>query len=425
MKMTRHLRKQAQFLASTVLAVSAFSVSTSAYADSPQGAYHTGEYRNVFVELGLGNQAQVKKKVDKAYQQLFYSTSRGTENGKALFFPVGDDMGFIKDIGSNDVRSEGMSYGMMIALQMNDQPMFDKLWKFSKTFMQHQEGWYEHYFAWHLEAEAPYGSLDDNPAPDGELYFAMALLMAENRWGGRKGIFAYADEANTILDAMVNKPETSTAVPMFSREQQQILFVTEKSLGTYTDPSYHVPAFYQLMGEWASVENELWTAAADTSRNYLHISQHPETGLYAEYAAFDGTPQVTSFNKISHQSGYDAFRVIGNIAMDYNWFAADEGQKQLVEKQLRFYNEEYKKHGQNFQVHSMEGVPQVEWSSHGQLAMNATGALVIDNQDAHDYVKRLWKQDLPTGKWRYYDGLLQMFALLHLSGEYQIYAPNS
>ena len=45
-------------------------------------------------------------------------------------------MAFIWAADSDDVRSEGMSYGMMIAVQMNLQPQFDRLWKFAKTYMQ-------------------------------------------------------------------------------------------------------------------------------------------------------------------------------------------------------------------------------------------------------------------------------------------------
>ena len=45
-------------------------------------------------------------------------------------------MAFIWAADSDDVRSEGMSYGMMIAVQMNLQAQFDRLWKFAKTYMQ-------------------------------------------------------------------------------------------------------------------------------------------------------------------------------------------------------------------------------------------------------------------------------------------------
>ncbi|GLS89518.1 hypothetical protein GCM10007916_05850 [Psychromonas marina] len=387
------------------------------------GAFYTGEYRNAFVEFGIASPEKVSRKVNDTYKQLFYSSSR-SENGKSVFFPVGQDMGFIKDIGSNDIRSEGMSYGMMIAVQMNDQAMFNKLWKFSKTYMQHKEGWYKDYFAWHLNPDAPFAHKSENPAPDGELYFAMALFFAEHRWGAGEGINQYKVEANRILQAMVNKPETDSQVTMFSRDEKQILFVTEKSLGIYTDPSYHVAAFYELLGRWADQDKQLWLDAAKVSRDYLYNASHPKTGLFSEYAAFDGTPQITSFNDISHKSGYDAHRVIGNMAMDNHWFNVDPRQQELADRMIGFFTNEYARKGQNYAVHEMDGAIASKWASSGQNAMNGTAAMITASSEAQEFTERLWDQAVPTGKWRYYDGVLYMFSVLQMSGEYKIYGPT-
>ena len=392
-------------------------------ATTAKGAFYTGKYRNVFVELGLATPEAVTQKVRNTYQQLFYSESRD-ENGKGVFFPVGDDMGFIKDIGSNDIRSEGMSYGMMIAVQMDDHAMFNKLWKFAKTYMQHKDSWYKDYFAWHLKPEAPFAHKSENPSPDGELYFAMALLFAENRWGAGEGINQYKAEANVILQAMVNKKETNLKAPMFSRKEKQILFVTEKEMGLYTDPSYHVAAFYELFSRWADTDNQLWADAAKVSRDYLYNASHPKTGLYSEYAAFDGTPEITSFNDKSHQSAYDAYRVIGNIAMDYHWFNLDPRQTELASRMISFYAGEYKQKGQNYGVHELDGTINSKWASSGLNAMNGTASMIINSQQAKDFTKRLWDQPTPTGKWRYYDGLLHMFSVMQMAGEYKIYGPT-
>jgi len=43
------------------------------------------------------------------------------------------------------------------------------------------------------------------PAPDGEEYFAMALLFAGNRWPGGHGIYDYHAEANQLLTAMLHR----------------------------------------------------------------------------------------------------------------------------------------------------------------------------------------------------------------------------
>lgn len=107
-----------------------------------EGAVYTGNYRNLFKELGYSD-AAVNDKLESAWQQLFY----GNEEEK-IYYPVGSDMAYIYTADTNDVRSEGMSYGMMICVQMNKKAEFDRLWKWAKTYMQYDSGEYKDYFAW-------------------------------------------------------------------------------------------------------------------------------------------------------------------------------------------------------------------------------------------------------------------------------------
>lgn len=51
--------------------------------------------------------------------RMFYG-NRTTEAD--LPYPVGDDQAYILDTGNDDIRSEGMSYGMMICVQMDKKP---------------------------------------------------------------------------------------------------------------------------------------------------------------------------------------------------------------------------------------------------------------------------------------------------------------
>src|SRR5690606_30723877 len=90
-----------------------------------EGAYFTGTYRNVSAELGK-SQAEIDQKLERAYSTYF---SANDEN--RLFYEFSADEGYVKDIAHDDIRSEGQSYAMMIALQRNDQAMFNKLWRFA------------------------------------------------------------------------------------------------------------------------------------------------------------------------------------------------------------------------------------------------------------------------------------------------------
>ena len=101
-----------------------------------------------------------------------------------IYFESGKDMGYMVDTGNNDVRTEGMSYGMMMAVQMNNKEIFDRIWRWSLKYMQHKSGIYKDYFAWSCKLDGTRNA--QGPAPDGEEYFAMALFFASHRWGDGK-----------------------------------------------------------------------------------------------------------------------------------------------------------------------------------------------------------------------------------------------
>src|SRR5215813_9910780 len=153
------------------------------------GAFTSEEYRNLFKEYLGRSDAEIQAKLDAAWNQLFY----GNDNSERVYYPVGEDMAYIEDIGNGDVRTEGMSYGMMIAVQFNKQEEFNRLWKWTMNYMYHADGPYKGYFAWHCKTDGT--QLDNNPAPDGEEWFAMALLFASGRWGNGQGIFDYETQA--------------------------------------------------------------------------------------------------------------------------------------------------------------------------------------------------------------------------------------
>ena len=99
-----------------------------------RGAFETGTYRNVFAEAGYD-----KETIEKRKNEIFHTLFYGAESER-IYHPVGDDMAYIEDTGNHDARTEGMSYGMMMCVQMDRKEEFDRLWKWAKTHMQHKSG---------------------------------------------------------------------------------------------------------------------------------------------------------------------------------------------------------------------------------------------------------------------------------------------
>lgn len=391
------------------------------------GAFETGRYRNVFAEIGK-SEKEIREKIESAVSEFFY----GSEEER-IYHPVGEDMGYLEDTGNNDVRTEGMSYGMMLCVQLDWKEEFDRLWKWAKTYMYMEEGENEGYFAWSCKINGEKNAW--GPAPDGEEYFAMALFFASHRWGDGEGIFQYSREARSILRACLHKGEGGRpGAPMWNRENGQILFVPGAD---FTDPSYHLPHFYELFALWADEEDrEFWKRTADASRRYLAKACHPATGLNPEYSGFDGAPLSRKLRwSDTHGRFYsDAYRTAANIGLDCVWFGRDEGQYAAPLRQMRFLGTDLEAARCVFET---DGTPLDRTVLHpvGLLAATAQGALTVscgesdgsesDWNTARKWVEWFWNQPLRRGNRRYYDNCLYLFALLALSGNYRIYGETN
>ena len=176
---------------------------------------------------------------------------------------------------------------------------------------------YKGLFAWHCRDDGT--QIDANNASDGEEWFVTALFFASRRWGDGAGIYNYRAEAQKILDTMLHKEVNGQPVDsttnMFDAATHLVNFVPnlESRSLSLTDPSYHLPHFYEMWARWADKDNAFWCEAARASRQYLRRAAHPVTGLTADYTTFDGTPKATWWNRGANAYRFDSFRVAGNV----------------------------------------------------------------------------------------------------------------
>lgn len=389
-----------------------------------QGAYHTGEYRNLFLEAGY-TQAQVEQRLDDLWRTYF----EGDEDNERLYYEVGGDMAYILDANNNDVRTEGMSYGMMLCVQLDKQEEFNRIWKWAKTYMQFKPGdEREGYFSWQLPTDA--SSQARTPASDGEEYFIMALMFASNRWGNGEGIYNYEAEADYIIKNCFNKPMTEVApyssfTNLFNMDEKQITFVPYASSAKFTDPSYHLPAFYELWAMWAKEHNQDFRDFAAKSREMFPKFAHPVTGFMPDYAEYDGSPHMGDGDH--HDFLYDAWRCIMNMAVDFSWFQPEGvDYTALVNRQHNFLATVNGGVPNYYSVYTLDGQEKNGNTDHspGLVGCNATGALASDQMVAWEFIDDFMATAIPTGRYRYYDGLLYYLNFLHASGNFQIWKPQ-
>ena len=439
-----------------------------------KGAFETQKYRNVFVEMGY-KQADVDAKLKEVFNDVFRGPNK-------VYFEVGDSMGYVSDIKNHDARTEGMSYGLMVAVQFGEKDIFDRLWRWSKKYMQHQDGNRKGYFAWSCRTDGTRNA--DGAASDGELYFITALIFASNRWGDNTGI-NYKAEAQNILNCIQPKeytPEprqggfggfggfgggqptangqqpTAQKMYLIDPETKLITFTPDGFGQRFTDPSYHIPAFYEVWAKWADDgRSAYWNECAQKSREFLHKCIDEKTGLNGDQCQYDGS-EMQGFRGFGgrpqgQQGGaqqapprngnnnfrYDSWRVPMNIALDYEWSCADgQWQRQYGEKiQNLFYSQgidkfldQYRKDGSVPEGNEILGAGGFRKLRHsiGLVATTAAASVMCSHDKSKEFVDQLWNakhEPFDDGYFdAYYDGLLRLFAFMHLSGNYRVIFPK-
>lgn len=385
----------------------------------------SGIYPDLFLEAGHSREA-IDAKVAQAYHDVFEGPNR-------VYFEVGDTMAYVSDLKNHDARTEGLSYGMMVAVQLNKKDVFDRIWRWSKKYLQHQDGPRKGYFAWSINP----GTMKRNSegsASDGELYFVTSLLFAANRWGNDTGINYYR-EARYILDAMWQKNGTSNVYSFINTQHKQITFVPEGNGYNWTDPSYHLPAFYEVWALYAKDGHEqFYKDCADTARAFLHRACAAATGLNADQTEFSGEPHPSRWIPAAFR--YDSWRVPMNIAMDHAWFGKDKQwqenyarrfQNFLRSKGIDTFEDQFNLDGSRPDFILQAGKVKKLRHSLGLVATSAATCMVVKQKDGLELVNTLWNaklQPYDDGYFDpYYDGLLYLFSLMHLSGKYQMIKP--
>lgn len=375
------------------------------------GAYYTGDYTSPFKTYLGKTDEEIQAKLDQLWNHYF----EGDGNSK-VFYNQGNEA-CIKDVNNNDVRSEGMSYGMMICVQTNHKQEFDKLWTWAKKHMWRKSGGWDGYFAW-KRGENGSGT-EESCCPDAEMYFMMSLLFAANRWGDA----SYMEDAQYILDKMWSNSQHK----LFNQQQYVITFIPSGEETNFTNPSYNLPAFVDLFSRWSTTNQNKWKQATIATRNHLYKASNTTSGLFTDYANFDGTPHSVSYNSNADKYMYDAMRTAMNFGMDYYLFGVDAERQQTMAKRLIDF---FEKDGYKHARFNWDGTNPSEQYTTGEVGCNAVACYALMNMPEYkDIIKKnlqmAWNVKPMTGQYRYYDGIVHYLAMLHLCGSFKIWKPRT
>jgi endo-1,4-beta-D-glucanase Y len=233
------------------------------------------------------------------------TVARAYLDWKARFYQsCGDGTDYVlKDdyTGSQYIVSEGIAYGMLLSVGMGDREVFDGLWAYYREH-RNQNG----LMNWRYDVCG--GGAGDGGASDADLDAAMALVLAESRWGG------FVEDAQALVSAIAEH-ETDTC------DDGNIVLKPGDGWGgcggDTVNPSYFSPAYYRRFALLQPDRAEFWNQFATDTYEMLSGMQDQVGGLLPDWGFGDGRAEADPNGR--GQYGYEAVRAPWRIALDLAW----------------------------------------------------------------------------------------------------------
>jgi oligosaccharide reducing-end xylanase len=372
-----------------------------------------GSYPNLFRDLLGKNENEIAIKIGGAFNQLFH----GDPANEAIYVTTGTDQAYILDVLHNEIRTEGIGMGMLIAVQLDKRDEFDRLWRYTKSIQLRDgagKGYLPSYCNNNSNATSDYVCND----PYGLQLITMDMLLARGRWRSAPAGINYGAEASDLLDVIRYKEANNCGVVdgvtgTFDPKAHLPYDTPTTFSAGISRPSIVMPAFYDL---WAQATGDsFWSQAATAGREYWRASAHPATGLIPLQATFDGKP-VPGFDTFAPECD----RAFFNMAFDRLWMGTGGWLTDESNRVLQFfYSQGITGYGQTY---SLDGTAEIV-SLHDMPLVSANGALAVAATMPRraDFVSEVWALTTPTGNARYYSGIMHLLAMLFLSGQMRVY----
>jgi endo-1,4-beta-D-glucanase Y len=246
--------------------------------------------------------------VSAAYQQ--WKTDTVTSSGASGFLRIQrpNEPGLLP----NSTVSEGIGYGMLIAVYMGDQSLFDNLW-------QYEQHWLDSHglMNWYILADGSgLGPNGSGGATDADEDMAFALVLADRQWGGRGSLsMTYSQYATAQLNAIWLNEVQDSKLPKPG----------EWGGWNTVNISYFAPAYYRVFA--ALDTSHPWANLIQTTYDTIAYAVNPSNGnqnnglVPAWCDDSHGSPCVPIDMGIAHDVGYqyDSCRTPFRIGLDWCW----------------------------------------------------------------------------------------------------------
>ena len=297
-----------------------------------------------------------------------------------------------------DTVSEGIAYGMLAAVYMNDQDLFDDLFRYSQKYLDSHG-----FMHWKISPDGS-SAWGTGGATDADEDIAWALVMASKQWGGSGKVGTpYLDLAKAQIDRIWTWEVDHTKGDVLKGGDQW----TEDR----TNPSYMAPSYYRVFGKITGKTSD-WNKVVESSYKVLAASANPTTGLVPDWCSMAGSPYGDAYY-------YDAARTPFRVGLDLCHFGEPRA-KALLDKLSAFFAKEGAA-----AIRDGYKISGAKTGTNESLVFTAPAVVGAMGGGAHKtFVNDGYGRVVALGKapdFRYYAGSWGMLGMLAMSGNFLDY----
>jgi endo-1,4-beta-D-glucanase Y len=255
--------------------------------------------------------------------------------------------------GWDETTSEGQAYALLRAVWIDDRPTFDLVWTWTREHLR-TRGDTLLAWLWGPDHHGGFGVLSASSATDADEDAALALVLAARRWSND----GYLVEARQMLLDIWSKEVVASEGTYYVAAGD---WAGNAGPEVVVNPSYLAPYAYRVFAEidptlpWRALVVSSYQVLGECSAARLNAPR--SVGLppnWCRVETRDGSARPNGGSE-ADRFGYDAFRVMWRVALDYEWYRSADALAYL--RQTGFLRAEWRAHRRLASQYTHDGLP--------------------------------------------------------------------
>jgi endo-1,4-beta-D-glucanase Y len=283
--------------------------------------------------------------------------------------------------------SEAQAYALLRAVWAGDESVFNRVYGWTYQNLSRTQAHGDNLLSWRWGRlpDGAWGVTDANSATDGDLDYALALLLAARKgWRAPSHLPDYQEEARRVQAAILAKEVVAL------RDGELLLTPGnwhEPQPPYLVNPSYFSPAAYRLFVQfggggdqprWVRLRGDTYKLLGRLSRG---LEGQTGMGLFPDWCRVEADGRLNPAPGKDTGFGWEAVRLPFRLALDGLWFKEPRAAQLLQDKFLPFFKAQWQAHGRLLAVYTYDGAPAVDYESPVLYAGVLSGALAAGDRD--------------------------------------------